>query len=119
MNFEKYSAEKSIVESGSTILFDPTSNFILKVSCDESFKFDLVFDFESTDENKHDIEATVDGQIIKLKCINFNNVAGIGTNSAVEIATYNGKRIFLNFWVTPLGSQSLLKKIDYSIYFEQ
>ena len=41
MNFEKYSAEKSIVESGSTILFDPTSNFILKVSCDESFNLAL------------------------------------------------------------------------------
>lgn len=118
MIIEKTSSDHVILDSGSAITFNSTSELSFQVTMDASFSFLLVLKFEDTDENQHRLEQNVSENTITLTCINFNNPLGTGTTVPIELATFNGKKMFIHFWVYALGDKSL-KKVVYSFYSER
>lgn len=115
MIIEKSSSDYSIIDSGSTLTFSNDAELSFSVKIDDSFSFLLVLEFVSTDEKQHKLKQHISGNTIKLTCINFDNPLGTGTSKPIELATFNGKKIYVNFWVYALGENSL-RKIVYSFY---
>ncbi len=119
MKIEKSSANHTILDTGSVITFDSSAELSFGIDMDENFKFDLILKFEKDDKNiKYDVKKAVNGNVITLTCINFDYDLGIGTNFPIELATVNGKKVYINFWVYALGEDSL-RKITYTFYQER
>ena len=117
MIISKTSGEKQVLDSSSIILFDTTSTVNFNIQCDDTFSFELIFKFMNDNSKKQELKIEASENIITLLCLNFNNVLGTGTKQALEIATFEGRKIYINFWVTALGKDSL-KRLDYTIYRE-
>lgn len=118
MEIAKGSGKYKILDSNSIIMFDNQANISFNVKCDESFSFNIVFNFNNNEENKNqDLKFTINEDTLTFTCVNFNNPLGTGTKSALEIATFMNKKIFIHFWVVALGNDSL-KKLDYTLYQE-
>lgn len=116
MLITKKSGEKEIIETGSAILFDSNSDLSFYIECSEDFSFYFVFSFQKK-EGEQDIELSVKDKTIYCLCTNFENPLGTGILSGIELATYKGKKIFANFWVSALGNAGS-KRIDYTLYKE-
>lgn len=112
------SANMDVLASGSVLAFSSTSDVLLEVKISESFSFDLVLKFESNGEKQHVIKPNIDGNIITLTCVNFDNALGTGTATPVELAVFEGKKVYINFWVYSLG-QNAARKVSYTIYKEK
>ena len=118
MQITKMSKEKKILDSGSIITFDSTADISFDVQFDNNFSFKLIFKFENDANNKsHSLNFNLLDNTITFSCVNFNNVLGTGTKKPLEIATVENKKVFITFWVTAMGLESL-KRLDYSIYQE-
>lgn len=118
MTIEKSSSNHIILESGSAITYSSAAELSFSVTMDDTFGFLLVLNFESTDEKQQNLKKNVSGNTITLTCVNFDNSLGTGTTKPIELATFNGKKIYFNFWVYALGEKSL-RKIVYSFYSER
>ncbi|MBS5198594.1 MAG: hypothetical protein KHY93_16010 [Clostridiales bacterium] len=120
MHIEKSSSNYLIVASGTAMTFNNTASLELKLTFDPSFFFIINFTFETDVNNKQELKSSIDTETntITLTCINFNNSLGTGTTTPLELATYQGKKILLHFWVYALG-EGATKKIDYCLYQER
>lgn len=120
MNIEKSSLNYIIIDSGTIMNFNNSAPLQLKLTFDSSFSFIVNFTFENTNNNQQELKSSIDTKTntINLSCINFNNALGTGTTTPLELATYQGKKIFLHFWVYAMGKDSV-KKLDYCLYQEQ
>ena len=120
MHIEKSSSNYLIVASGTAMTFNNTAPLELKLTFDPSFFFIINFTFETDVNNKQGLKSSIDTETntITLTCINFNNSLGTGTTTPLELATYQGKKILLHFWVYALG-EGATKKIDYCLYQER
>lgn len=116
MEIKHSSGHYTVVDSGSVITYESSSDISLDVICDPSFSFTVKFIFISNGNTEHKITPYVNGNVITFECADCNNSIGIGTLEPVELANYDGKKIYINFWVYDLGSGSL-KKIDYTVYY--
>lgn len=112
------SSEHDILNSGSVITYSNTAELSFSIKMDDTFSFQLVLKFESTEEKQHELKKNVSENTIILTCVNFDNSLGTGTTSPIELATFNGKKVSVNFWVYALGDKSL-RKIVYSFYSER
>lgn len=118
MTITKMSKDKKILDSGSIITFDTTADISFNMQFDNNFSFNLIFKFENDVNNKnHSLNFNLQDNTITFSCINFNNPLGTGTKKALELATVEDKKVFITFWVTTMGAESL-KRLDYSIYQE-
>lgn len=118
MTIEKSSSDHIILDSGSAITYSNTAELSFSIKMDAAFSFILVLKFESTGEKQHELKQSVSDNTITLTCVNFDNPLGTGTTKPIELATFNGKKIYVNFWVYALGDKSL-RKIVYSFYSER
>jgi len=116
MEIKRSSADFEIIDSGSIITFDSTSDISLAVNCGADFNFVVKFIITSTGCSEHKITPSVNGTVISFDSSDCNNAIGIGTIEPIELASYDEKKIYVNFWVYDLGSGSL-KKIDYTVYY--
>lgn len=117
MNISKFSSNYNVLDSGSVMTFDSDAEVGFDVECDETFGFKVVIRFEKEDSGLSEIRRSAEGNAIIYTCINFRNNVGAGTSQALELATYNGKKIFLHFWIYDLG-QAVIRKVEYTIYQE-
>jgi len=118
MVIEKSSSNHIILESGSVITYSNSNEVHFSIKMDDSFSFDLILKFSSDDEKQYRLEQNVTNNTITLDCINFDNPMGTGTKKPIELATFNNKKIYINFWVNSLGKNAL-KKIAYTVYSER
>lgn len=118
MIVEKISSNHIILDTGSAITFDSTAELSFSCKMDDTFSFLLVLQFESNSDGQHVLKKNISGNTITLTCTNFDNPLGTGTTKPVELATFNGKKIFFNFFVYALGDKTL-RKIVYSFYSER
>lgn len=115
---EKYTQNYDIIDSGSISSFDSKSNIGFKLKI-ENQQINIVFNFsEDVDTNKLGLKTVVDKDNgIIIECINFNNPIGAGTVKAIELATVNGKKLYINFNVSKLNNGPHL--INYTFYIER
>lgn len=118
MKILKYSSNFEIIDSGALIAYDNDSNVIMSIECDENFTFNLKFVFDSSDCKDHNLKLRIDDNTIELTCTNFDNALGTGTAKPIELATVNGKKVYLNFCAYSLLNNAM-RKIDYTIYVER
>ncbi len=118
MNIFITSGGYEIISTGSVIAFEEESDISFHFVGDESFQFDLKIIFKTDDTGHQTINRTVQGNSIEFNCINFNN-AGTGTSVPIELATFQGKKIYIRFWSYLLGDmpdQKKARKIEYTFY---
>lgn len=118
MNVSLSSGCYDIISSGTALTANYTSDFEFTVDMSQSFKFNIILKFESNKEEKQRVNQTVANDTITLNCINFDNALGTGLTVPVEVATFQGKKVYLNFWVYSLGEKNL-RQILYTIYSER
>lgn len=117
MKIEKSSSNHTILDSGSAITYSNTAELSFSVEMDNTFSFKVILKFENTDNNQYELKHNISDNTIILTCVNFDNPLGTGTTNPIELATYNGKKIYFNFWVYALGAKSL-RKVAYTFYSE-
>lgn len=118
MKIEKTSGNHAILDSGSIITFDKEANLEFQIEMNASFQFSLLFKFESNASEQHELKSDVTDNSITLTCVNFDNSLGTGTTRPIQLATFEGKKVYINFWVYALSEKSL-RKIVYTIYIEK
>lgn len=118
MTIEKSSSNHVILESGSVITYSNENEVLFSIKMDDSFGFDLLIKFTSNGEKQQQLQQSVSGNTITFNCVNFDNPLGTGTKKPIELATFNSKKVYINFWVNALGDNAL-KKIAYTIYSER
>lgn len=118
MTIEKTSSNHIILDSGSVITFDSTAELSFSCKMDDTFSFSIVLQFESNGDGKQGLKQSISGNTITMTCVNFNNPLGTGTTKPIELATFNGKKVYFNFFIHALGDNSL-RKISYSFYSER
>ena len=118
MKILKYSSNYEIIDFGSLMTYDNSSEVKIKIECDNGFAFNLIFNFDSSDSKEHNLKLRIDkDNTIVFLCTNFDNTLGTGTSKPIELATVDNKKVYINFWVYSLG-QKAMRKIDYTIYKE-
>lgn len=108
----------NILSSGTALTTNYAADFEFNVTMSPSFTFNIILEFESNKDDKQRVNQTVSNNTITLQCINFDNALGTGLTEPVEIATYQDKKVYLNFWVYSLGDKSL-RQILYTFYTER
>lgn len=115
MLIEKSSDNYRILESGSVMNYSCNSSLQFSVQMDPTFSFSLIFKFEDNDDSNYDIKSTVSGTEITIVCTNFKSALGTGTTTPIELATFQGKKIYIVFWIYGLGEKAP-KKMDYTFF---
>ena len=115
MRIEKSSDNYTVLESGSLISYSHNAQLKFQVEMDSSFSFSLIFKFEDNSDSSYGIKSNVIGNEITITCTNFNSPLGTGTTVPVDIATFQGKKIYIVFWIYSLGEKAP-RKIDYTFY---
>lgn len=118
MIIEKSSSNHTVLESGSVITYSNENEVLFSIKMDDTFSFDLLLKFTSNGEEQHQLQQSVSGNTITLNCVNFDNPLGTGTKKPIELATFDNKKVYINFWVNALGDNAL-KKIAYTFYTER
>lgn len=116
---DKSSANYDILDSGSVITFNSTADLTLSIDV-KTFHFNLVIKFENEKGGKRELRNNVSTETntITITCINFDNPLGTSTKTAIELATVQGKKIYLNFEVSCIDKDSP-KNIIYTLYSEK
>lgn len=77
----------------------------------------ITFINDKTEKDKIKKEI-VDGTTLRIVCNNFENSLGEGVLLPIEIGHYNGRKLFLSFFVwTPNSSQGR-RIVNYCLYLE-
>lgn len=70
---------------------------------------------------KKKLQLKAENALLKVECTNFNAV-GTGTTEPIEIATIDGKKLFIHFWSYLLGGnekKQRIRKIEYTVLIER
>lgn len=111
---KKASGGYTVVDSGTLIMFDENSGADFVVEFDKDSVLSMKIRFEDEESGKQKVRGDVEGDVISLVCVNFNNPLGTGLKRAMKIGDYNGKGIYFVFVVR--GQKP--KTLEYSIYLE-
>jgi len=110
-----------LIDSRSVILFDSNEPVEIEEIFNSTFKIRIRIFNDRNETGEHSIQVSVDQNqnLIEYKCFNFDNVLGTGTNKAIEIGSFGGKKMYIHFWIYAMGEgSSLTRKLEYSIWKE-
>lgn len=117
MDINVTSNEYKVISSGTVAAFNDQSDITFHFNGTD-FKFDLKILFEKTDSEKIRINRTINEDEIIFECENFDD-AGAGTSAPVELATYQGEKVYIRFWSYLEGdvsNQQKTRKIEYTFF---
>lgn len=117
MNVEKATGSYNVLDSGTFLTYDSNAGASFTIKMDETFSFILNLEFESSEPNESFLKQKVSENTITFTCENFDNSLGIGTKTPIELATFRGKKVYINFWVYMLGEKAV-RKIVYTFYYK-
>ncbi|WP_349667035.1 DUF6864 domain-containing function [Lacrimispora sp.] len=107
-----------VVHTGFAIISDNTDRFSIMVTADNGFNFKLVMEFiDIKNSREQSFESKVNKNHILFICTNFNKASGTGVLQPLDLATVDGKRLYIKFWVYALATVS--KKIEYVFMTEE
>lgn len=118
----KYTDDYEILENDTVLLPGKVSNLRLHFKFEE-FEFDFQMQFIENDENsEQNLKLKIEETLIRVQCTNFNNPLGTGTVKPIEIATIDGKKLFIHFWSYLLGNEEKKQKtrrVEYTVLIER
>ncbi len=112
------SGEYEIIDSGIVIAAEEDKDVTFHVEAGIAFSFSLQLTFKNNDSGEQTIERNITGNQIKFDCYNFFN-AGTGTSELIELATYQGQKMYIKFWSYldgDLPKKKKTRKIEYTFY---
>lgn len=121
MIIELSAGNRDIIDHGTVLLYSEKGDFTMKITASDSFQFSLTVSFLEEKSEEQRIDTSVENNHIRLNCINFA-AEGTGVTEPVELASADGKRIYIMFWSSLLGKEpgkERVRKVDYTIYREQ
>lgn len=116
---EVISGKYRIIESGVSMTFNPEDDMEMKCNLLDSLEVIIVLSF-SEGEGKTGVRIDTDPSknLIRMIFTDSTNPISYGLGRPVEVATIEGKRIFLRIWVTRMGDGHRAKKVDYTFFEE-
>lgn len=117
MSIQKFSGNYRMLDSGSVLAWSPEEGIDFLVEA-EGLCFELHLRFLSIENAQQLIRPEVEGNVITLTCVNFDEPLGSGTSRPIELAETNGKKLFTSFWAYAPGNGAA-RKIDYTFYIEK
>lgn len=114
------SGNYEVIESGSAITFDESSNIVLKVKASWNFEFTIILEFNEDDGGgERNISINVDEQKknIRYTCTNFGY--GAGTAEPLEVGTAGLKKVFFHFWVERVSESKFIRSVQYTVFKER
>lgn len=115
---KKTSGNYNILDSGSIIAFDKSSNICFDLDLNESLKFTLTLNFVEKEKEKPSIASSVTNDAIVLVCTNFEDEFGVGLIDPIRLAIADDKEVYFRFWVRKIG-KSGTKEVVYTFYVEK
>lgn len=107
-----------VIASGLGITYAKDAGYEIHVKFDDEFSLTVSLKFGADDPSgKPEMKPAVDTkrQVITLECNNFNDFVGTGTTKPLNIATYQGRKVYMNFWVrTPGNGEN--REVRYCFY---
>ncbi|EJW14301.1 hypothetical protein M5X00_31900 [Paenibacillus alvei] len=104
-----------VISSGTLITYD---NEPIKMSIDlNNWHLKLEFNFVQSENDNEDgnLRFRSNDNCLIIDFINFNNSLGMGNSTPIEIGQHRGKKLFLNYRVYSLTSNSD-KTFHYTLY---
>ena len=118
----KYTDGYEILENDTVLLPRKVSNLRLHFKFEE-FEFDFQMQFIVNEENpEQNLKLKIEGTLIRVECTNFNNPLGTGTIEPIEIATIDGKKLFIHFWSYLFGNEEKkqrTRRVEYTVLIER
>ena len=105
-----------LIDSGFIVTFNKNSDIEFILNSIDDFGLKMHFSFEEDDSGEQHITTDSDEDTVYVKCKNFKDTSGAGTKELLRLGQYNGKSVYIGFWIYPLAA---LKKIEYCFFIEQ
>ena len=111
------SDDKEIIVSEHFMTFNNQPSEIKYILNEETFILKLVF---VDDDKKKDSNIQFNSEDNKLivKFMNFNHTFGMGNLDPLEIGENQGKKIFVNFWITKPNEEISRRLVNITLYKE-
>ncbi len=107
-----------IISNGVVFLYDESNELTIRVSDIEGANVCVSLQFFQDNSNEHRIEQQIFEDKLLLKCFNFKH-DGTGLSRPAQIATVNGKKIYLTFWSYQEGSkEQKSRSVKYTLFCE-
>lgn len=116
MQYLKSTGDYTILESNIIYTYDADSDFEIVISPNQDFSFRVILKFVEDGDKKQELKREVNDTTIIFSCINFND-AGTGTINPLELATAEGKKIYMHFWA--FKPVKTVRKIEYTVMIER
>ena len=115
------SANYELIDSNSFLFFDGSASVDILETFANGFEITIRITCVSDDSNNQrlDYVANAENNTIEYKCLNFNNSLGTGTSKPVEIGAFNGKKLYIHFWIYAMGNDRDTRRLEYSIWKER
>ena len=109
--------DKIILDSGQVILDDLNSNLYIPV-WDENMEVGKIKLMFLSSENSADgiINLRVNGDLLEVECMNFNEPFGRFTVSHIKIAVLHGKDVLLHVWSSVTGQNKKVRMVNYTLF---
>lgn len=117
MGIQKSSGNYRILDSGTVLAWSPAEGIDFLIE-EAGLCFELHLQFVSAENGQQMIRPEVEGNVITLTCVNFNDPLGTGTSQPIELAEADGKKLFVAFWAYAPGNGAA-RKVDYTFYIEK
>ena len=112
------SGKYEVIESSMVFMDDPLSEFRINLVIDnEVIGMVRICFYNASEETSSSFSVRVEGDELKVECVNFNGVLGTGTTVPANIGMYQGKKIMLHLWSYLLGNENV-RKVEYTIFRE-
>lgn len=118
------SGNKKILDSGIFTLADDENSCEFLIT-DSQKDAKLIISFHNTNDKKESIKREINGNILELKCFNFN-ISGTGLKGVPNIATITRKNngedkeydLYFNFWASK-KTEDANWCIEYTFYIDE
>ena len=102
--------------------YDENSAFEIEERFSEQYRIVLriVPEIDESGEQRIDYNIDSEDNIIEYHCYNFDNPLGTGTSEPIIVATYNEKKIVIQFWIYVMRNEKAIsRKLEYSLWMEK
>ncbi len=113
------SGKYKVIESGVSMTFEPKDDMEMRCDLLDSLEVTIIISFSRGDgEVGVRIETDSSRNLIRMEFKDSTNPISYGLGRPVEVATIEGRRIFLRVWVTRMGDGYRAKRVDYTFFEE-
>lgn len=111
--------DKYIIDSKEIILDNPSSKLLVPVHYNDVYIGKIELSFQE-DENivGGSIDTSAEGEVMRIKCINFTEPLGRFSTEPVPLGQIQGKVISMQIW-SALSNKQGVRRVKYTLFVEK